>query len=171
MDVRQELADPLATQLLNTVPLTRLAYCGQDGFPRVIPVGFWWTGDAVIVCTAPTSPKVRALAVRPEVALTFETDTAPERTLMMRGRASIEIVEGVPIEYLAASTKTMDRASREAFEAQVRSVYRQMARISITPEWARAYDFAGGRMPEFLVRLVQETAQADEDSRPAAGIR
>jgi hypothetical protein len=29
----------------------------------------------------------------------------------------------------------------------VRSMYRQMARIAITPNWARFYDFGAGRVP------------------------
>ena len=40
------------------------------------------------------------------------------------------------------------------FEKQVRSVYQQMARILIEPRWARYYDFAAGRLPEFLLKLV-----------------
>jgi hypothetical protein len=31
--------------------------------------------------------------------------------------------------------------------------YKQMARISITPNWARFYDFGAGRVPDFLTRL------------------
>jgi hypothetical protein len=36
----------------------------------------------------------------------------------------------------------------------VRSVYRQMARISIEPRWARYYDFTTGPLPEFLRELT-----------------
>ena len=39
---------------------------------RVIPIGFWWTGDRIVVCTSDTAPKVRALAARPPVALTID---------------------------------------------------------------------------------------------------
>jgi RNA:NAD 2'-phosphotransferase (TPT1/KptA family) len=90
--------------------LARLAYAGQDGLPRVIPIGFHWDGRQIIVCTATTAPKVRALSRRPEVALTIDTEDSPAKALLVRGEAGIEIVDGVPNEYLAASSKSMDAA-------------------------------------------------------------
>ena len=72
------------------------------------------------------------------------------------GVAAIEIVDGVPDEYLAASTKKMDDEQARQFEAAVRSMYEQMARITIQPRWARYYDFGTGRLPGFLAKLVQE---------------
>ena len=44
--------------------MARLAYIGKDGTPRVIPIGFFWTGDQVVISTATTSPKVTALSAR-----------------------------------------------------------------------------------------------------------
>jgi hypothetical protein len=35
----------------------------------------------------------------------------------------------------------------------VRSAYKQMARISVEPRWARYYDYTAGRVPEFLHKL------------------
>ena len=152
-----ELSHPDALDLLATETLLRLAYTGPDGFPRVIPIGFHWTGDNIVVCTAPSSPKTRALAARPHVALTIDTNQGtPGRSLSVRGVAAIEIVDGVPDEYLAASTKAMDNEQARQFEAAVRSTYQQMARITIQPQWARYYDFGAGRVPGFLLKLIQE---------------
>jgi hypothetical protein len=36
----------------------------------------------------------------------------------------------------------------------VRGVYKQMARISVAPQWARCYDFGAGRVPDFLRKLT-----------------
>lgn len=153
-----ELDHPGARDLLATQSLVRLAYTGPDGFPRVIPIGFHWTGEHIVVCTVPSSPKVRALAARPHVALTIDTNQGtPGRSLSLRGVAAIEIVDGVPDEYLAASRKTMDAEQVRQFEANVRSTYKQMARITIQPQWARYYDFGTGRIPGFLLKLVQES--------------
>jgi hypothetical protein len=150
-----ELNHPDAQELLTTQTLTRLAYTGLDGFPRVIPIGFHWNGQQVVVCTAPISPKVRALAARPQVALTIDTDDGTaSQALLIRGVASIDIVDGIPSEYLAASTKSMAGEQARQFEAQVRSVYKQMARIAIEPRWVRYYDFGTGRIPGFLRKLV-----------------
>jgi nitroimidazol reductase NimA-like FMN-containing flavoprotein (pyridoxamine 5'-phosphate oxidase superfamily) len=156
-DVARELNDPGAQELLRSATLTRLAYAGKDGFPRVIPIGFYWNGSAVVVCTAPISPKVAALSARPEVALTIDTDTVAARSLLIRGRAAIEEVDGIPEEYLLASGKAMDPAQLRDFEANVRSMYKQMSRISITPNWARYYDFGTGRIPGFLLRLASNS--------------
>ena len=72
----------------------------------------------------------------------------------MRGLASVEIVDGVPDEYVAAARKVMAADQLTEFESQVRSLYDQMARISIEPVWARFFDFGAGRMPGFLTKLA-----------------
>jgi len=42
------------------------------------------------------------------------------------------------------------------FVEQCRKTYtRGMARIAITPSWARFYDFGAGRLPRFLQELVE----------------
>jgi nitroimidazol reductase NimA-like FMN-containing flavoprotein (pyridoxamine 5'-phosphate oxidase superfamily) len=140
-EVRETLNDPLAQELLHSPIPARLAYTGHDGFPRVIPIGFHWNGTQFIMATSPKAPKVRALSARPKVALTIDTVTFPPNVLMVRGTASIEIVDGVPAEYLEASKKLISADQWQAFEAQVRQQYRQMAKISITPEWAKLFDF------------------------------
>jgi hypothetical protein len=123
----------------------------------VIPIGFYWNGAQVIVCTASISPKVRALSARPQVALTIDTDDGPaSRALLIRGVATIDLVDGVPDEYLAAATKTMDDQQARQFEANVRKLYQQMARITIEPQWARYYDFGAGRIPGFLRKLAED---------------
>ena len=149
-----ELALPEAQELLRREPLARLAYDGLDGTPRVIPIGFLWTRGRIVVCTSDTAPKVRALAARPPVALTIDGPGAAQ-TLQLRGEAGIEIVDGIPPEYLASSFKSMpDEDQRRQFEASVRATYERMARISIEPRWARFYDFGAGRLPGFLTKLV-----------------
>ena len=157
-----ELHQPGALDLLQSNPLLRLAYTGLDGFPRVIPIGFLWTGARVVVCTATTSPKVEALAAHPKVAATIDDGHSPAdaRALLIRGTATLEIVDGIPEEYLAAAAKTMPPNGAAEFEIAVRAMYPQMVRISIEPEWARFYDFGTGRMPRFLHDLAENAASA-----------
>ena len=155
-ELAQELCHPGAQELLRSGSLARLAYNGHDGFPRVIPIGFYWNGERIIVCTAPTSPKVRALSSRPQVALTIDTGDKPEtaKALMVRGLAALDTVDGVADEYLAAAAKAMEASRLAEFERAVRSLYKQMVRISVEPQWARFYDFGAGRLPAFLANLV-----------------
>ena len=91
-------------EILRTATLARLAYDGVDGTPRVIPIGFLWTGQAVVVATHPTAPKFAALRARPRVALTIDTPS-PARSLLLRGEAEIEVVDGPVPEYLEAAAK------------------------------------------------------------------
>jgi hypothetical protein len=158
-EINEELSAAGAQELLTATTSAHLAYSGKDGTPRVIPVGFYWTGSQVIVATASTSPKVAALSARPEVAVSISAGNTPggARALSIRGRASIEIVDGVVDEYLAMARISMDPDAAAEFERNVRVMYERMARIAITPNWARFYDYGAGRMPRFLQELAERS--------------
>jgi len=159
-EIDDELAHAGAQQLLTSSSVARLAYLGNDGTPRVIPIGFHWTGEQIVVSTAATAPKVGALSARPEVALTIDCGDTPgdARSLSIRGRVSVRIVDGVTEEYLASARKAMDAESAAQFDQACRALYDQMARIAITPHWVRYYDFGAGRLPRFLQELVEPSS-------------
>lgn len=152
-----QLDHPGARELLASPQPIRLAYAGRDGLPRVVPVGFLWKAGRIFVCTATSAPKVAALRERPEVAATIDAGISSNdaKQLLIRGSATVEIVDGVAPEYLEAAAKGEGGAELEEFEQQVRAVFEQQARISITPEWARFYDFGAGRLPPFLRKLAE----------------
>ena len=155
-EIDNELSATGAQELLGSTSAAHLAYVAKDGTPRVMPVGFFWTGDEFVISTATTAPKVAALSACPDVALTIDGGEAPNqsRALSIRGRASVEIVDGVVPEYLAAARKSMDADAAAEFENNVRGMYEQMARIAVTPRWVRFYDFGAGRLPRFLQELA-----------------
>jgi heme-degrading monooxygenase HmoA len=152
--VMEILNRPLAQELLNSNIPARLAYTGRDGSPRVVPIAFHWSGEQFVVCTPPNAAKVPALEADPRVALTIDTNTFPPRVLLVRGTASVEVVEGVPSEYLEASRKFVGAEQFPAFEEQVRGLYKQMARIRIEPEWAKLLDFET-TLPSAVEELLQ----------------
>lgn len=158
--VAEELEQPGAQELLMDASLARLAYNGPDGLPRVVPIGFFWNGAEIVICTAVTAPKVRALAARPGVALTIDVGDTPAtaRALLIRGSASVEIVDGVPSEYIDGSRKVMSAEAVAEFERNVGGLYQQMARIKIRPQWARYFDFGAGRLPKFLSKLAENAS-------------
>jgi hypothetical protein len=158
-DIDDELGTPGAQELLASTSLAHLAYVAKDGTPRVVPAGFFWTGDEFVISTATTAPKVAALAAHADVALSIDAGDTPEqaRALSIRGRAGIEIVDGIVPEYLAAARKVMDADAAAEFERNVRRMYGQMARIAITPYWVRYYEFGSGRMPRFLQELAAQS--------------
>ena len=156
-DVARVLSDPLAQELMQSRIPARLAYLGPDGFPRAIPIGFHWSGIQFVLCTVPDAPKVSALRTNPKVALTVDTNAFPPHVLLVRGTAAIDIVDGVPPEYLAASRKAVGPDQWDSFEAQVRAMYKQMARIKITPLWAKVLDFET-RFPTPIEKLIRRTS-------------
>ncbi len=152
--IEQELAD--ARELLEQASMARLAYIGPDGLPRVVPIGFFWTGEEIVLSTAATAPKVKALTARPEVALTIEAGDGPgsARALSVRGVVHLTVVDGVVPEYLAAARKNFDAEYAAEFERNCRALYDRMARIAVEPRWARYYDFGAGRVPQFRADLA-----------------
>lgn len=164
-DIDAELSVPGARELVESTSAAHLAYVPQDGTPRVIPVGFFWTGDEFVISTATTAPKVAALATHPEVALAIDAGNTPggAKSLSVRGRADVRIVDGVVPEYLAAARRTMDADEAAEFEQNVRRMYAQMARIALTPTWVRFYDFGAGRMPHFLQDLAEQSSMTASD--------
>ena len=154
-DVMSVLNDPLAQELLHSPLLARLAYIGTDGAPRAIPIGYHWNGDQFVMCTAAAAPKVRALRANPSVALTVDRETMPPHVLLVRGTSSIDIVDGVPDEFLLASRKGLPAEDMAGFEAQTRSLYPRMARIAIEPTWAKLLDFET-RLPVAVQHLLDQ---------------
>ena len=142
--------------------VTRLAYVAKDGTPRTIPIGFTWNGAEIVMCTTKNAPKLRALRHNPSVALTIDTEVHPPKILLIRGRAELDVVEGIPEEYLQINgSYAMTPEQRVEWEAEVRSLYDGMVRIVVTPAWAKLIDFET-TLPSAVEELVR---QRDERQR------
>ncbi len=158
-EISEVLQRPLSRELLAR-DLTRLAYVARDGTPRSIPIGFAWNGSTIVMCTARNSAKVPALRANPAVALTIDTEVHPPKILLIRGRAELDFVDGIPDEYLEANTTyTMTPEQRVEWEAEVRSLYHDgMVRIVVTPTWAKLIDFET-TLPSAVEELIRERAE------------
>ena len=167
MNVTAELAKPISQELLTGPCPARFAYTGRDGGPRVVPVAFWWDGTDLQVFTVVKSAKVAALHDDPQVAITIDTQGQwPPRALLVRGQATVEIVDGVPAEYVEAARKITPAEQMEAWEGGVRALYQQMARITVAPTWAKLLDFET-TIPQAVEDLiVQHTASAAGPAEP-----
>ncbi|MFB4314271.1 pyridoxamine 5'-phosphate oxidase family protein [Actinomadura sp. 21ATH] len=145
---------PLSRELLDR-DLTRLAYVAEDGTPRAIPIGFTWNGTEIVMCTSTNAPKLRSLRANPMVALTIDTEVHPPKILLVRGRAELDRVEGIPDEYLQMNgSYQMTPEQRVEWEAEVRSLYDGMVRIVVTPTWAKLIDFET-TLPSAVEELVR----------------
>ena len=161
-EITEVLSRPFSQELLAR-DLTRLAYVATDGTPRSIPIAFTWNGSQVVMCTSKNAPKLRALSENPMVALTIDTEVHPPKILLIRGRAELDVVDGIPAEYLQMNgSYEMTPEQRVEWEAEVRSLYHDgMVRIVATPTWAKLIDFET-TLPSAVEELVR---QRDERQR------
>ena len=162
-DVMDVLNKPLSQKLMNAAIPARMAYTARDGSPRAIPIGFHWDGARFVIATPSIAAKVRALEADPRVALTIDDTDMPPHILLVRGTASIEIVNGVPDEYLIASRRYVGDEGMPAFEQGVRALYKQMAVIAVTPTWAKLIDFET-TLPSAVEQLMTQQAASGDGS-------
>jgi hypothetical protein len=157
-EITEVLNRPLSQELLAR-DLTRLAYVAKDGTPRNVPIAFVWNGSEIVMCTTTNAPKLPSLRANPAVALTIDTEVHPPKILLIRGRAELDVVDGIPEEYLQAnSTYQMTAEQRVEWEAEVRSLYDSMVRIVVTPTWAKLIDFET-TLPSAVEELVRQRAE------------
>lgn len=160
-EITEVLNRPISRALLAR-DLTRLAYVAQDGTPRNVPIAFVWNGSEIVTCTTKNAPKLPSLRTNPTVALTIDTEAHPPKILLIRDRAELDVVDGIPDEYLEANTTyEMTPEQRVHWEAEVRSLYDGMVRIVVTPTWAKLIDFET-TLPSAVEELVR---QRDERER------
>src|SRR4051812_1417451 len=143
--------------------LTRLAYVAKDGTPRAIPIAFTWNGSQVVMCTTKNALKLAALRHNPAVALTIDTEVHPPKILLIRGQAELDVVDGIPDEYLkTTSTYEMTPEQRVSWEAEIRSLYNGMVRIVVTPTWAKLIDFET-TLPSAVAELIQQREERQRE--------
>ena len=165
-EITEVLNRPNSKELLAR-DVARLAYVAKDGTPRNVPIAFAWNGSEVVMCTSKNAPKLPALRNDPTVALTIDTEVHPPKILLIRGSAELDYVDGIPDEYLqATSTYQMTPEQRVEWEEQVHSLYHDgMVRIVVTPTWAKLIDFE-----ETLPSAVEELVRQREERERARDV-
>lgn len=157
-EIAEVLNRPISQELLAR-DITRLAYVAKDGTPRSIPIAFTWNGVEIVMCTTKNAPKLHALRANPMVALTVDTEVHPPKILLIRGRAELDVVDGIPEEYLQMNgTYEMSAEQRVEWEAEVRSLYDGMVRVVVTPTWAKLIDFET-TLPSPVEELIRQRAE------------
>ncbi|MFD6106281.1 pyridoxamine 5'-phosphate oxidase family protein [Nocardia salmonicida] len=157
-EITEILDRPHSRELLAR-DLLRMAYVAKDGTPRNVPVGFAWNGAEIVVCTSTNAPKLPSLRHNPAVALTIDTEVHPPKMLLIRGRAELDVVDGIPAEYLEMNgSYEMTAEQRVVWEAEVHSLYEGMVRIVITPTWVKLIDFET-TLPSAVEELIAQRAE------------
>jgi len=153
------LDDPVAQKLLQSTLPARLAYNWSDGTPRLIPIGFHWNGQEIVLGGPPDAPKMKVLHDGAKVALTIDSDNMPYKVLLIRGSVHIDTVEGISTEYGTSGRRVLGEEQRQAFLDQIRPMIPRMSRIFITPEWVGVLDFEA-RFPSALEHAMERAAAA-----------
>src|SRR2546427_12921378 len=89
------LQDPVAQHLLQAKGPAHLAYNWRDGTPRVVPIGFHWNGEELVMATATDAPKTKALTEGSKVAVRIDSDFAASKLLRIRGSVPADTVYGI----------------------------------------------------------------------------
>ncbi|MFE9604352.1 pyridoxamine 5-phosphate oxidase [Streptomyces hokutonensis] len=153
-----EILDRPISRVLLARDVVRLAYVAKDGTPRNVPIAFTWNGSEIVMCTTKNAPKLPALRENP----TIDTEVHPPKILLIRGRAELDVVDGIPEEYLQINgSYEMTPEQRVEWEAEVRSLYDGMVRIVVTPTWAKLIDFET-TLPSAVEELVKQRAEREQ---------
>src|SRR5258707_1349911 len=135
------LQDPVAQQLLQSKSLAHLAYNWQDGTPRVVPIGFYWNGQEIVMATATDAPKTKVLKNGAKVAVSIEHDSSPPKILEIRGTVNTNPVGGLAPDYVPGAAGKMGEEDERPYPAKSARLYPRMTRIFIHPDWVGLLDF------------------------------
>ena len=153
---------------LEREPVVWLSTVRPDGGPHLVPIWFWWDGEALLVFSKPGAQKVRNLRAQPSVMLALGDAEDDFDVGLLRGRAELldqPTREVLPAEHLAkyAAKLAAIGVSAEEYAA----TYSQVIRI--VPD-----DFLPwhGRTSPQSVRLAGAPAHSDRRASPAGpGVR
>jgi 2-phospho-L-lactate guanylyltransferase len=115
--------------------LMRLGTIGNDGYPQVTPIWYWYDEGRFWITTASDRVKARNMLARPQVGFAIDSDQRPYRGVSARGEARL-VAEGeaarpmtrriaaryVPGERLEAMVETLMEAPRVVFAIEARRV-------------------------------------------------
>lgn len=139
------LNDPIAQKLLVAPIPAHLAYVWTDGSPRVVPIGFTWTGKELVTGTPHNAPKLRALKDGAKVAVTIDSYTPPFNVLYIRGIARVSPYDGIVPEWAQACERLMGKEGGQGFVQLVGQMMKANCitfyRLAVQPTWVGILDF------------------------------
>ena len=118
------LATARILRFLEQEPVVWLSTVRPDGDPHLVPIWFWWDGEALLVFSKPNAQKVRNLRANPSVMLALGDAEDDFDIGLVEGRAEL-----------------LDRPTEKVLPAAHLAKYAdQLAAIGLTPtEYAATY--------------------------------
>lgn len=138
------LADETAARILESTQMAHLAYVWHDGTPRCTAIWFHWNGSQVVMASPVNAPKAAVLTAGSPIAVTIDDPTFPYASLMLRGGAEVDRVDGIAEEYELAAIRYLGEEQGRAWCAQLPSAI-EMVRVKLSPDWVGLIDIADGR--------------------------
>ena len=86
---RSTLAATRIRRFLETEPVVWVSTVRPDGTPHLVPIWFWWDGEAMLVFSKPDAQKVRNLRANPSVMLALGDAEADFDVGLLEGRAEL----------------------------------------------------------------------------------
>jgi PPOX class probable F420-dependent enzyme len=131
------LAATRIVRFLEQEPVVWLSTVRPDGNPHLVPIWFWWDGEAILVFSKPDAQKVRNLRAYPSVMLAL-------------GDAEDDFDVGL----LEGCAELLDQPTAEILPARHLAKYTtQLAAIGLTPEaYAATYSQAIRIVPSGFLR-------------------
>jgi PPOX class probable F420-dependent enzyme len=133
MDHVASLAVARIERFLELEPIVWLSTVRPDGTPHIVPIWFWWDGEALLVFSKPDAQKVRNLRARPSAMLALGEADEDFDIGLLEGRAEI-----------------LDRSANEILPPEYVAKYAdRMAAIGLTPaEYAATYSLVIRIIPD-----------------------
>src|SRR6266545_4220519 len=88
-----------------------------------------------------TAARVAALRANLHVAIAIATESFPPLVLSVRGRATVDEVDGVAPEYALSARRYLGAEAAASYLAQIDQPGTRMARIAVRPTWVGLIDF------------------------------
>jgi hypothetical protein len=158
------LNDPVAQELLHAPIPAHLSYVWTDGSPRVIPIGFTWTGSELVTGTPHNAPKMLALKDGQPVAVTIDSYTPPYHVLYLRGIVRLSPYDGIVPEWAQAGERLMGKEGGTAFatmaDGMVKAGVLKFIRLAVQPTWAGIIDFEK-RFPSGIEKGMEAMAPGE----------
>ena len=147
---------------LEREPVVWLSTVRPDGGPHLVPIWFWWDGEAVLVFSKPGAQKVRNLRAQPSVMLALGDAEDDFDVGMLRGRAELlesptsDVLPAAHLDKYAAKLASIGMSAEE-----YAATYSQVIRI--VPE---AFLPWHGRTAPLSVRIAGAATASIDERRP-----
>jgi PPOX class probable F420-dependent enzyme len=124
------LAATRIRRFLEEEPVVWLSTVRPDGTPHLVPIWFWWDGEALLVFSKPDAQKIRNLRANPAVMVALGDAEEDFDVGLVRGRAELlatRTVHLLPAAFLAKYASRI--AALHLTAVEFAATYSQVVRI------------------------------------------